>query len=249
MTDAPGRNRLAAVVHTVDREASFVLLDAEGTTLAARLWSGVVEGQAVTVAVRPEDVVLCTDVPGKISTRNVLPGVVLSVGRRPEGALVSLDVGVPLTALVTARTVDDMGIEPGCRLVALVKATALVPVEAVDARVEVSVIGPHGTLDARKLALLEAIHGSGSLAAAAREIGVTYRTAWLWVMSMHETWGAALVTTVQGGAGGGGALLTPAAQGVLELARRCEQQAQSELPASGERHRGRLSTGRESVRE
>ena len=229
MNETARRNRLAAVVRSVDREASFVLLDAGGTVLAARLWAGAAEGQAVTLAVRPEDVVLCTEVPGKISTRNVLPGVVSSVGRRPEGVLVTLDVGVSLRALVTARTVEDMEIQPGTRLVALVKATALVPVEAVEARVEASVLGPHGTLDARKLALLEAIHSSGSLTAAARDVGVTYRTAWLWVMSMNETWGAALVTTVQGGPGGGGALLTPAAQGVLQLARRCEQRAQSNL--------------------
>jgi molybdate transport repressor ModE-like protein/molybdopterin-binding protein len=228
MKPRPADNRFEAVVVSADPDASFVELDAGGTRLAARLWPGVKSGQVVTVRVRPEDVVLCTERPGLISTRNVLPGRVVQLRHRPEGVAVGLDVGVPLHALVTRRTVDELDIVPGRELLALVKATAVVPVVAVGTSgefisVEVSVVGPHGTLEARKLALLRDIHATGSLTAAARESGVTYRTAWLWVLAMNEAWGTPLVVTVKGGAGGGGAQLTAEAHGVLDLAERCQR--------------------------
>ena len=122
-------DHVQAVVQSVDEEASYVMLDVGGTQLAARLWPGVAPGQAVTVRVRPEDVVLCTERPGPISTRNILPATVVGLRRRPEGVVVTLDAGFPLAALVTRRTVEELGIELGGQLVALMKATAIVPVQ------------------------------------------------------------------------------------------------------------------------
>ena len=111
-------------------------------------------------------------------------------------------------------------------IVALLKATAVVPLESV-ARVgvQVSLVGPHGPLPARHLELLAAIHASGSVSGAARRVGLSYRSAWLWVEQLNAAWGKPLVAKIQGGPGGGGAALSPAAHGLLELARRCEQAA------------------------
>jgi molybdate transport system ATP-binding protein len=76
----------------------------------------------VYVCIRAEDVVVLKggDVPG--SARNRLPAVVKSVAR--EGALmrVELDCGFVLAALLTKQACEELALQPGTRVVALVKA-------------------------------------------------------------------------------------------------------------------------------
>jgi molybdate transport system ATP-binding protein len=75
--------------------------------------------------IRAEEVVL-EEAPGAPSSaRNTLVGVVTS--RTDEGALVRvrLDCGVPLVALVTRPGAEALGIVPGKRVAALVKAPAV----------------------------------------------------------------------------------------------------------------------------
>jgi molybdate transport system ATP-binding protein len=75
--------------------------------------------------IRAEEVVL-EEAPGAPSSaRNRLQGVV--TGRSDEGPLVRvrLDCGVPLVALVTRPSAESMGLVPGKRVVALVKAPAV----------------------------------------------------------------------------------------------------------------------------
>ena len=56
--------------------------------------------------------------------------------------------------------------------------------------------------------LLENIEKFGSIAAAAKEMGLSYRNAWLWVESMNQLAPAPLVEKVSGGSGGGYTRLT-----------------------------------------
>jgi molybdate transport system regulatory protein len=56
--------------------------------------------------------------------------------------------------------------------------------------------------------LLERIDELGSIAAAARSMGLGYRNAWLWVEAMNRLAPAPLIEKVTGGAGGGHARLT-----------------------------------------
>jgi len=56
-----------------------------------------------------------------------------------------------------------------------------------------------------KADLLEAIARSGSISAAGRELGMSYRRAWNLVEVMNRSFRAPLVETLTGGAGGGGA--------------------------------------------
>ncbi len=70
-----------------------------------------------------------------------------------------------------------------------------------------------------RLALLEAVRAQGSISAAARALGVSYRAAWRWIDAMNRVAGEALVTTATGGRGGGGARLTAAGETLLEAAR------------------------------
>jgi molybdate transport system regulatory protein len=59
-----------------------------------------------------------------------------------------------------------------------------------------------------KAKLLESIRDTGSISAAAREMGMSYKRAWLLLDSLNAAFEPAVVTTSLGGPGGGGARLT-----------------------------------------
>ena len=65
-----------------------------------------------------------------------------------------------------------------------------------------------GRVGPGKIALLEAIQREGSISAAARALGMSYRRAWELVAAVTETFSAPVVERITGGAGGGGARLT-----------------------------------------
>ncbi len=60
-----------------------------------------------------------------------------------------------------------------------------------------------------RVRLLEAIQQTGSINAAARRMGIQFRTAWAKIHEMEERLGFQLVESQVGGAGGGGTRLTP----------------------------------------
>lgn len=60
-----------------------------------------------------------------------------------------------------------------------------------------------------KAELLERIGTLGSISAAGREIGMSYKRAWSLVEEMNSMFAKPLVLPARGGAGGGGAQLTP----------------------------------------
>lgn len=59
-----------------------------------------------------------------------------------------------------------------------------------------------------KVALLEGVAATGSISAAGRATGMTYRRAWELIDHMNKAFGRPLVEGHTGGAGGGGARLT-----------------------------------------
>lgn len=66
-----------------------------------------------------------------------------------------------------------------------------------------------------KADLLEAIAREGSISAAGRSLGMSYRRTWLLVDTMNRCWESPLVETQQGGSKGGGARLTKQGQAIL----------------------------------
>lgn len=66
-----------------------------------------------------------------------------------------------------------------------------------------------------KVELLERIRARGSIAAAGREMGMSYRRAWSLVEEMNAAFAEPLVTSTRGGPGGGGAEVTPAGETVI----------------------------------
>ena len=90
-----------------------------------------------------------------------------------------------------------------------------------------------------KIALLEAIRSTGSISAAARSIGMSYRRAWLLVDEINHSLREPAVTAATGGQHGGGAVVTPVGEKVVNLYRSIETQARA--AAGGEfRAIGRL---------
>lgn len=75
-----------------------------------------------------------------------------------------------------------------------------------------------------KADLLQAIATTGSISAAARQMGMSYRRAWLLVDTMNHCFQTPLVSSVTGGSQGGGARLTPLGEEVLALYQRLQQQ-------------------------
>jgi molybdate transport system regulatory protein len=67
-----------------------------------------------------------------------------------------------------------------------------------------------------KAELLQAIERTGSISAAAREMDMSYRRAWLLVDTMNQSFKQVLVSTETGGQRGGGARVTEFGQEVLK---------------------------------
>jgi molybdate transport system regulatory protein len=83
-----------------------------------------------------------------------------------------------------------------------------------------------------KIALLEAIRDKGSISAAARHLGMSYRRAWLLVEELNDALREPAVTAAPGGVRGGGALLTAAGERIIQHYHAIEDLARSS--ASGE---------------
>ena len=81
-----------------------------------------------------------------------------------------------------------------------------------------------------KADLLEAIEREGSISAAARALGMSYRRAWLLVETMNRCFSQPLVQALAGGRQGGGAQLSDEGRQVLQRYR----QSQARLRAVAE---------------
>jgi molybdate transport system regulatory protein len=105
------------------------------------------------------------------------------------------------------------------------KATApAAPPLPADLRIQVRVEFAEGQrIGPGKIALLEAIGETGSITAAGRRLGMSYRRAWLLVSALNQMFDAAVVETVAGGAHGGGARLTPFGASLVAAYRALEQ--------------------------
>ena len=74
-----------------------------------------------------------------------------------------------------------------------------------------------------KADLLQGIAETGSIAAAGRRMGMSYKRAWQLVGAMNIDFGRAVVRAAKGGSRGGGARLTSLGEEVLERYRRMER--------------------------
>lgn len=75
---------------------------------------------------------------------------------------------------------------------------------------------------AERIALLEAIEAAGSISAAAKQLGLSYKGAWDAVQALNNLFEAPLVATQAGGQTGGAATLTPRGRAVIMAFHRVE---------------------------
>ena len=78
-----------------------------------------------------------------------------------------------------------------------------------------------------KIALLEAIARAGSITAAAKALGMSYRRAWLLVEETNRALRMPAVVTAAGGRSGGGTRLTPAGVRLCERYRAIERDVEA----------------------
>ncbi|MEO5338361.1 MAG: LysR family transcriptional regulator [Magnetospirillum sp. WYHS-4] len=86
-------------------------------------------------------------------------------------------------------------------------------------------IGAATQLGPGKVDLLEAVGAAGSIAAAARRLGMSYRRAWLLIDLVNRCFRGDLVVRNSGGKDGGGARVTPLGGEVLRRYREIEDRA------------------------
>src|SRR5215469_11982594 len=89
------------------------------------------------------------------------------------------------------------------------------------ARVRITIVFESGArIGHGKAQLLESIRDTGSISGAARDMGMSYKRAWLLLDSINRTFTEPVVVAAPGGAGGGGARLTPFGEEVLKRYRK-----------------------------
>lgn len=87
--------------------------------------------------------------------------------------------------------------------------------------------GWHDALGPGKARLLELVDKHGSISAASRAMGISYRRAWLLIEGLRQTFRAPVLAARHGGTRGGGAGLTPFGRDLLRRYRAIERAARA----------------------
>lgn len=80
-----------------------------------------------------------------------------------------------------------------------------------------------------RVALIEAIAGLGSISAAAKQLGLSYKGAWDGVQALNNLFDAPLVVANAGGKAGGAAVVTPRGLAVIQAFREVEREVGAAL--------------------
>ena len=92
--------------------------------------------------------------------------------------------------------------------------------------------GTGARLGPGKVRLLECIAETGSISAAARQMKMSYRRAWMLIDELNGIFGKPVVETAAGGSGGGGAKVTDFGKRIVVVFRELEKQADALVKAS-----------------
>jgi molybdate transport system regulatory protein len=89
--------------------------------------------------------------------------------------------------------------------------------------------GRDAALGPGRVQLLEQIGETGSLRAAAEQMGMAYMTAWMHVQTLNRRFRSPVVLATRGGKTGGGAVLTDMGRRVVALYHRMEEQSHAAI--------------------
>lgn len=119
--------------------------------------------------------------------------------------------------------------------------------EQAGARISLRIDLAHDRIGPGKISLLEAIDREGSISAAGRTLGMSYRRAWDLVEALNRLAGTPVVDARPGGHQGGGAVLTDTGRRLVDDYRAIEQAAgraaAAKLRALVRRLRGQAGRG------
>lgn len=110
------------------------------------------------------------------------------------------------------------------------KPVVSAPLAAARPRLRIG-FGPFLRLGPGKIDLIEAIAATGSITAAARSMGMSYRRAWVLVDEANRIFTRPLVTANAGGAHGGGARVTEFGLDLVAAWRRIEAKTRAAIDA------------------
>jgi molybdate transport system regulatory protein len=116
---------------------------------------------------------------------------------------------------------DDMGVAPKPRDPIRSLASQDEATGALSLRIDL----PQGRIGPGKIDLLEAIDREGSISAAGRALGMSYKRAWGLVDAVNKVIGQSVVAASTGGSRGGGAALTEAGRELVADFRAIERAA------------------------
>lgn len=105
------------------------------------------------------------------------------------------------------------------------------------------VLRPDVAIGPGKADLLEFIHETGSIAAAGRHLGMSYKRAWRLVEALNGHFKEPLISTSRGGSGRGGAALTPLGLDVLKRYRSIEKKTERIVEKEAEALKAHLAAG------
>lgn len=103
-------------------------------------------------------------------------------------------------------------------------------------------IGPGVAIGPGKAEILQGIRETGSIAAAGRRMGMSYKRAWYLVETLNGHFGKPMVETTKGGRTGGGARLTALGDEVLDAFREMEALADKSIAPALKRLRRKVSS-------
>ena len=84
-------------------------------------------GDHIEVLFKASDVIIAKGLSGKISARNILPGIITEIARGFPLAMVRLDCkGDKVAAELTLSSLEDMGLEVGDEVDAIIKSSELI---------------------------------------------------------------------------------------------------------------------------
>ncbi|MCM2466383.1 ABC transporter ATP-binding protein [Methanoculleus oceani] len=104
-------------------DGGHATVDAGGRTFEALTDAAV--GEEVSLCIRADDVVVAVGDGRRSSARNTMAGTVINIAENGPVAEVKVDGGVELTAVLTRRSVQELGLAPGIPVTLSVKATAI----------------------------------------------------------------------------------------------------------------------------
>jgi molybdate transport system regulatory protein len=103
------------------------------------------------------------------------------------------------------------------------------PAAALSIRIDL----PNGSrLGPGKVALLEAVHRHRSISAAARDLDMSYRRAWLLIDDVNRAFSVTIIETFPGRSQGAGAALTPSGERLVAVYRAAEERCRKAAHAA-----------------